>query len=156
MAEMLATNFATDDRRRVVNGGRMGGPDIEMATMRFMAEGGLESISSTAIATRGERLVLARQLFSLHDGPQSFQNEIVDVIEIDSSGKLSGHVMFDPDDIDAAFAELDARYLAGEAAPYARVWRSAIDTLAEANRHEPGPILAGLTYVDHRRDLVRV
>ena len=87
--------------------------DNEIANVRVFADlGCLDKITSAAVATRGERLVLARQLFSLHDGPQSFQNEIVDVIEIDSSGKLSGHVVFDPDDIDAAFDELDARYLA--------------------------------------------
>ena len=31
-------------------------------------------------------------------------------------------VVFDPDDLDAAFAELDARYLAGEAAAHAQTW----------------------------------
>ena len=31
-------------------------------------------------------------------------------------------VDFDPDDVDAAFAELDARYLAGEAAAHAQTW----------------------------------
>ena len=32
------------------------------------------------------------------------------------------HVAFDLDDIDAAFEELDARYLAGEAAAHADIW----------------------------------
>ena len=32
------------------------------------------------------------------------------------------YVAFDLDGLDAAFEELDARYLAGEAAPYARTW----------------------------------
>ncbi len=32
-------------------------------------------------------------------------------------------VVFDPDDFDAAYEELEARYLAGEAAPYAHVWQ---------------------------------
>ena len=42
------------------------------------------------------------------------------VIEIDADDRIAAYVMFDLDDIDAAFAELDARYLAGEAAAHAR------------------------------------
>ena len=33
-------------------------------------------------------------------------------------------VVFDSDDLDAAYAELDLRYAAGEAAPYAGVWET--------------------------------
>ena len=42
--------------------------------------------------------------------------------EIDSDERIAAFVSFDVDDIDAAFAELDARYLAGEAAEHARTW----------------------------------
>ena len=44
--------------------------------------------------------------------------------------------MFDLDDIDAAFAELDARYLAGEAAAHAHTWSVIARTYAALNRHE--------------------
>ncbi len=44
--------------------------------------------------------------------------------------------MFDPDDIDAAFEELDARYLAGEAAAYAYTWSAITQAQAAWNRHE--------------------
>ena len=40
--------------------------------------------------------------------------------EVDATGRRLAVVAFDPDDLDAAYAELDARYDAGEAAPYAR------------------------------------
>src|SRR5262249_9514417 len=39
----------------------------------------------------------------------------------DEAGKRAV-VVFDPDDLDAAYAELDERYAAGEAAPYGRYW----------------------------------
>ena len=42
--------------------------------------------------------------------------------------------MFDPDDIDAAFAELDARYLAGEAAAHAHTWSAIAKAYAALNR----------------------
>ena len=38
------------------------------------------------------------------------------IVEIDADERIAAVVVFDADDIDAAFAELDARYLAGEAA----------------------------------------
>ena len=41
---------------------------------------------------------------------------------MDEHGERVATVRFDADDLDAAYAELDARYLAGEAAPHARVW----------------------------------
>ena len=44
--------------------------------------------------------------------------------------------MFDPDDIDAAFEELDARYLAGEAAAYAHTWSVITEAYAALNRRE--------------------
>ncbi len=44
------------------------------------------------------------------------------VIEIDADERIAAVVAFDPDDFDAAIAELDARYLAGEAAAHAHTW----------------------------------
>ena len=43
---------------------------------------------------------------------------------------------FDLDDIDAAFEELDARYLAGEAAAHAHTWSVIAGVYAALNRHE--------------------
>ena len=45
-------------------------------------------------------------------------------------------VVFDLDDIDAAFEELDARYLAGEAAAHAHTWSLVVEAHAAFNRHE--------------------
>ena len=42
--------------------------------------------------------------------------------------------LFDLDDIDAAFAELDARYLAGEAAAHAQTWSVIAEVYAALNR----------------------
>ena len=56
---------------------------------------------------------------------------------------------FDVDDIDAAFAELDARYLAGEAAAHAHVWSVIARECAAFNRHEL-PAADWVT-VDHRQ-----
>ena len=53
--------------------------------------------------------------------PEAFRTDVLRIVETDAEGRLAARVAFDPDDLDAAFAELDARYLAGEAAPSARL-----------------------------------
>ena len=59
-------------------------------------------------------------------------------------------VAFDLDDIDAAFAELDARYLAGEAAAYAHTWSVIAGTYAAFNRHDSHDP-SSVVNIDHRR-----
>ena len=58
--------------------------------------------------------------------------------------------MFDLDDIDAAFAELDARYLAGEAAGHAESWSEITQSYAAMNRHEIPATMSEWTTIDHR------
>ena len=53
---------------------------------------------------------------------EAFIAEVLDVVEIDADDRIAAVVVFDLDDFDAAIAELDARYLAGEAAAHARTW----------------------------------
>ena len=56
----------------------------------------------------------------------------------------SARVSFDADDFDAAFEELDARYLAGEAAAHAHTWSVIAAAYAAFNRHELPADDAGL------------
>ncbi|WP_369803293.1 BTAD domain-containing putative transcriptional regulator [Mycobacterium sp. E2699] len=152
MAKTLADNFSQDDRRRVVGAGLRHGPDAQIADMRAITELQIADVTSTLIATRGERLALAHARFSDRDqDARAFLTEVLGIVEIDSDGRIVAAVSFDPDDVDAAFEELDGRYLAGEAAPYASAWQSALDVLHELNRHESGPMIKRLAYTDHRR-----
>ena len=151
MAEMLAEDFCTADRRRVVNAGVVRGRDVEMANLRAIADVGIEEITSTAIATRGERLVLNRTSFSVPDWPDELNHEVIDLVEITADNRGSVHVVFDPDDIDAAFDELDARYLAGEAAEYAHTWSVIIHGHAAFNRREYPATTPDWVNLDHRR-----
>src|SRR5262249_22262847 len=122
------------------------------AEIRVIADLGVKNITSVPIAIRGERLVLSRVRFSGRDQrPDAFQTELLRIAETDDEGRFVAVVTFDLDDIDAAIAEVDARYLAGEAAPYADNLQVCMDALGELNRHERGPILNGLTFDNHRR-----
>ncbi len=118
------TTISIDDRRRVVNAGVRHGRDAEIEDLRAAAELGMRrTLTSTVIATRGERLVLIRiRLSGRDDEPEAIPSEVLGIIEIDADERIVAVVMFDLDDIDAAFAELDARYLAGEAAAHAHTW----------------------------------
>ena len=151
MAEILADDFMTDDRRRVVNAGIRHGRAAEIANMQAFAEVGALNITSTVIATRGERLVLVRDPLSVRDWPESFHNGVPSVMEINANNQISAHVLFDPDDIDAAFEELDARYLAGEAAAHAHTWSVIARSFAAVNRHELPALTQDWVNIDHRR-----
>nr|WP_193791131.1 BTAD domain-containing putative transcriptional regulator [Mycobacterium paraense] len=152
MEGLLAADVCTYDRRRVVNDGIRRGRDVEMANWRATADVWLGQVTATIIATRGKYLALLGLIFTGQGEPDDpFSAEALAVIEINGDGRIATCVVFDTDDTDAAFDELEVRYLSGEAAPYARVWKSGMDTVAELNRHEPGPNLRQLSYVDHRK-----
>ncbi len=150
LSEILADDIAIDDRRRVVNSGVVHGRDAAIADMGGVIEVGLSNISSTVIATRGDRLDLCRTCVSGQDRPDAFQVEFFSVVEIDADDQIVARFLFDPEDFDAAFAELDARYLAGEAAAYSDVWTFITNAYATLNRHELPPKTSDWATVDHR------
>ena len=104
----------------------------EAATAKSLTNESLRSfitgVASTAIATRGERLALSRAQVLAH------QTEGLSVAEFDVDGQIVTIVGLDVDDFDAAFEELDARYLAGEAAPYRNTWSVIVAAYAAFNR----------------------
>src|SRR5207247_2160307 len=72
-----------------------------------------------------ERLYLSSFRFEGTDrdvGPSEV--EWLAVVEVDDAGDRVAMVHLDPDDLDGAYAELDRRYAAGEAAPHARTWET--------------------------------
>jgi hypothetical protein len=154
MAEILAEDMCNDDRRRVVGAGVQRGRDTDIAHMRAIADVGAKTITSTVIATRGERLVLRRLLFSGEDqGPDAFQAELLGIVEIDADERIAARLSFDADDLDAAFEELDARYLAGEAAAHSRIWSVIARAYAALNRHEVPATTPNSVNIDHRRGI---
>ena len=152
IAETLDENFSQDDRRRVVGAGVRLGREEEIADLRAIAELGITNVASTAVATRGERLALMRVRFSFrYQGPDAFVGELLGICEIDADERIVADVSFDLDDIDAAFEELDTRFLAGEAAAHAHTWSAIAEAYATVNRHELPPTTPGWINSDHRR-----
>ena len=150
-AETLADNSFVDDRRRVVNIGVWEGRDVVIANLRALAEA-VADVTSTVIAIRGERLTLTRISAPNRDLQQGdFGVEMLCIAELDTDDRLAARVMFDLDDIDAAFDELEARYLAGEAAPYSQTWAAITQVQTMYNRHEVPPTTKDWVNTDHRR-----
>ncbi|MGZ7036531.1 MAG: BTAD domain-containing putative transcriptional regulator, partial [Ilumatobacteraceae bacterium] len=150
LATALADDMINDDRRRIVNAGIRRGRDFEVANMRTLSDLGVTNITSTVIATRGERLLLRRTRFSLDQGPEDFHGDLLCIVELDAENRIATRVLFDPDDIDVAFAELDARYLAGAAVQHSHTWSLISGIYAGFNRHELPATSTDFAYVDHR------
>jgi hypothetical protein len=119
-ARELAADFHHDDRRPLAR------LDLDRAQFlegaRTMVElSGLDA-EHELVATRGDRLALVRARYR-GAGRDFGQTEIAHLllIEVDENGKRLANVAFDQGDLDAAYEELDARYDAGEAAPFAGV-----------------------------------
>ena len=151
MAKLLTDDISSDDRRRVVNAGLRRGRDVHIADTRTAAEIGAEKATSSFIAIRGERLALARvRSFNRGFARDEFVAETLGIVEIDTDNRIAAIVLFDLDDIDAAFEELETRYLAGEAAAHAHTWSVFVKSYSAVNRHEMPPTTSDWVTIDHR------
>ena len=128
------------------------GRDAVIESFRAATDLGLRGATPIAIATRGERLVLTRVKYSLSDqDPNAFHVDLLFVVEIDAEDRIATFVAFDVGDIDAAFAELDAQYLAGEGTPHAHTYSVVAGIYAAVNRHELPGLAPDWKNVDRRR-----
>ena len=150
VAQITADNVSVDDRRRVVNAGVLHGRDANIKDAQATADVGFTMTMVGAIATRGERLALLRVRVSGRD-PEAIQNDALNIVEIDADERIVGDVVFDLEDFDSAIAELDARYIVGEAAPYAHTWAVIMAGHDALNRHELPPMTSDCVSIDHRR-----
>jgi hypothetical protein len=111
-AQTLAPGFHNIDRRRMLQTDRDREQFIESFRWVFQKVSRFDP-ATRLLATRGDRLALfhARWVFTEPGGGPS-EIEFLQIWETDASGRIAGGVGFDPDDIDAAYAELEARYTA--------------------------------------------
>jgi hypothetical protein len=121
--QLFAEDFRMSDRRRVVQ--LELDRDGYVAFTREVADGRTIRADSQVVATRGDRLALTRPAFEFADadvGPSEIAFLIL--TEVNDRGRIVAYVRFDLEDLDAAYAELEARWAAGEAAahPVASKW----------------------------------
>ena len=150
IASILADDFCSDDRRRVTGAGTRRGRDAEIENMRVVADLGAARFTVEVIATRGDRLVLTRTRISF-DQQQGFLADVLGLVETDLDGRIAGVILLDLEDIEAALEELDARYLAGEAAAHSGTWSVIMLAYSALNRREMPPTTPAWVNIDHRR-----
>ncbi len=124
-------------------------------SLRFNFERATSRLTYEVLATRGDRLLLGRARLDIADGavgPNVI--EFLALNETDARGDLLTLIRWNPDDLDAAYAELDARFEAGEAARYPHViggYRALRDSSRDRNWDAMAACLApGFTFRDHR------
>ena len=148
---IFADDFRGDDRRRGLHR-ETNGRAAAVDEVRAIANLGVGRITSTPLAVRGAYLCLSHEQFAGRDPkPGAFVVESLTITEVDSVGTVIARIAFDPDDIDAAFKELEARYLAGEAAAHAHTWSTVVEAFEAINRHELPSTPPDLVSVDHRQ-----
>jgi hypothetical protein len=133
-----------------VGAGIKHGRDAEIANLRAAADVGITCFTSVVIAARGERLILAH-LSGGQGGSGEFVNEVLGILETNSHDQIAAIVLFDLDDFESALAEVDARYLAGEAAAHARTWSVISGGHAALSRNQLPPLTPDCVSIDHRR-----
>ena len=134
---MVAEDYVTDDRRRVISAGIHRGRDEKRRDPSGCLGYRIREHDVDCHRDPRERLLLDRVSFAGRDsGPEPFTSELIRVFEIDAEDRVAASIFFDPEDIDAAYEELDARYRAGEAAPYANTWSVIAEAYAAFNRQE--------------------
>ena len=127
LAAMAAPDVVMESRRPIVGVSLDGRQDV-VSGWELGEQLLGRALTYEALATRGERLGLARVTWHPGDADLS----VLAVGEVDAEGlTLVRAVIFEPGDEDAAYAELDARAiaLAGDAAGTLRVCFTAIDDL---------------------------
>jgi tetratricopeptide (TPR) repeat protein len=107
--------------RRSLTGLDLQGSDF-IASLRVVFDLPASRWQGQVLATRGESLALGRwRVESADDTAGLSEVEYLGLVEVDASGRGFLSIVFDLDALDAAYAELDDRYAAGEAAPFAPV-----------------------------------
>jgi hypothetical protein len=142
VANLLSPDVVAEDHRRVVGRGRVPGREASMASFKTIAEVGARRVDVRRLASRGPRLELHHALFR---GSEGEEVAALTVFEFDAAGLLRSYDVFDEDDLDAAYDELDARYMAGEGAPFAEsltCWRQ---VLTATNSGDNAAVLSSLS-----------
>jgi hypothetical protein len=149
----MAPDFHYSDRRRLVQ--------VDLDGEGYLTfERGLADMSTTEfsvrwLATRGDRLALAWLSFDGEDGDVGPSRvEFLNVVAVDDDGLCSSLHRFDVDDRDAAYAELDQLYGAGEGRHDA-TWQQALRLPAALSRGDVDACRAmlapGFRIGDHRK-----
>jgi hypothetical protein len=144
-----------EDRRKGL-GDAVDGPGRRKAVLAvFEMARSSWRMEAEPIAIRGARLSLTRGCYRDVDDPdRPIVVEFLNVVELGDDGRMQDTVSFDPDDINAAFAELTDRWIASGEVVHPEIIKSVQRVNEIINRHDWERVAAlsvGATHVNHRQ-----
>lgn len=152
MFALASADIRYEDRRKGLRDAYQGAEARKAIDAMLEMAPGSWRVEITPVAVRGSRVALTRRSYRDIDDPaQSITVDVLDVTEVDADGLMRHTMTFDPDDTAAAFEQLDARYLAGEAAACSDSWSVVTRAYAALNRRELPATTPDWVNVDHRR-----
>jgi predicted ester cyclase len=112
-------------------------------------------LETETVAIRGSHLALTRGTYrDATDAAQPITLEALVLMEVDDDNLGRALVLFDPDDINDAFAELMARWIASGEVAHPEVIEAWHGFIVATNRHDFDALAhlsAGATFVNHRQ-----
>jgi ketosteroid isomerase-like protein len=135
LAALMTPDVRNEDRRLGMSAVQEG-PEAVLDQWKVAVSFGIEDSRIELVATRGRKLAIARLSFGFGTGPAPFDVEALALIELDERGLVRLGILFDPDDLDGAFFELEERYIRGEGAPYAETLRLVARLVEATNDRE--------------------
>lgn len=99
------------------------------------------------LSVRGERLALARSLWSDDAGNETAHLHVIDVV---ADGRIEYHGRFDEDDFEGAYHELERRYYVDEGAAFAAGGAVPTDYIMGINRGDLDRVFGELSTRDFR------
>ncbi|MGH7286719.1 MAG: hypothetical protein ACREI8_01710, partial [Myxococcota bacterium] len=111
---LTTRDFAFDDRRKraLLSG------DVELYVRNLQVVRSYPNLKNTRelLGTLGDRISVERVVYTGGPEGSAFEGEFLLLTEVDAAGRVRILIHFDPEDRAAAFAEAQARFVAGEAA----------------------------------------
>ena len=150
LADTVADNYSGIDHRRVVSAENRHGRDAVVKDLQAAADVGFTISMVSAMAIRGERLVLARVRASGRD-PEGIQNDALNVVEIDADERIMAAVTFDLETSTPPSRNSTPDTLPAKPPPTRTRGRSIAGTFASINRQELPALTPNWTTIDHRR-----
>jgi ketosteroid isomerase-like protein len=150
---LVSDDFVFDDRRKIM--ALTGDVELWIKSQEVVSSSASGvRVRRDLIGTVGERIAIERVLWTGR-GPEGgeFEAEGIMLSELDADGRLRASINFDLDDRRAAFAEAQARFVAGEAAAVGG--QTPIAALFRAYRQydwvgQRASLADDLTFRDHR------
>ncbi len=105
---LYAPTLVFDDRRRAFL--TTGDRELLITSTRYIGSRGTRA-AATVLATAGDRLALTHVRWTGPDGGPAFEIETLEVLEVDTEGRVVAVIVFDVDDRRAASLELFERFV---------------------------------------------